>query len=355
MTARDAAGPSALPLDERQAEVLRTILRSHILTGEPVGSRTVSRGARLRLSPASIRAVMAELEERGLLSRTHSSAGRVPTDQAYRLYVDHMMVRRPQVAPAQAQAIDQALRGSRGEVAELLGEASRQLSHFSNRVGLVLAPELSRVVVERLEFVRLHGRRLVAILVAQSGLVHNRILDVEEVLTQEELDRIGNYLSVEFGGLTLPQMREGLRRRLQEERAAYDRLVAASLQLGQRALEADEGDADVFIEGASNLLALPEFSDVDLVRPLFRALEEKKLLIDLLGRVLEGEGVQVVIGEEDELCRMARCSLVASRYGAPDQPMGTLGIVGPTRMEYARAIALVEYLAGVLTRLLCAR
>jgi heat-inducible transcriptional repressor len=195
----------------------------------------------------------------------------------------------------------------------------------------------------------------VAILVARSGLVHNRILEVDTPLGQDELDRIGNYLSLEFGGLTLPQMREGLRRRLSEEQAAYDRLVASSLRLGQRALEADEGDAEVFIEGASNLLELPEFSDVDLVRPLFRALEEKKLLIDLLGRVLQSEGAQVVIGEEDELCGAARCSLVASRYGSPDQPMGTLGIVGPTRMEYARAIALVEYLARVLTRLLCTR
>ena len=351
MTAKDATGGPELPLDERQAKVLRSVILQHIQSGEPVGSRAVSRGARLQLSPASIRGIMAELEERGLLSRAHSSAGRVPTDPAYRLYVDHM-IRRPQVAPAQARAIDDALQGSRGEVAELLGEASRQLSVFSNRLGLVLAPELSRVVVEHLEFVRLDDRRVVAILVGRSGLVHNRILDVEPAPAPEELDRIGNYLSVEFGGLTLPQMREALGRRLREERAAYDRLVAASLDLGSKALEADEGVAEVFIEGASNLLLLPEFSDVDLVRPLFRALEEKRLLIDLLGRVLEGEGVQVVIGEEDDLCRLSRCSLVASSYGGPGRPMGSVGIVGPTRMEYSRAIALVDYLAGVLTRLL---
>jgi len=351
MTAKDSTGRSELPLDERQAKVLRSVILQHTQSGEPVGSRAVSRGARLQLSPASIRGIMAELEERGLLSRAHSSAGRVPTDTAYRFYVDHM-IRRPQVAPAQAQAIDQALQGSRGDVAELLGEASRQLSVYSNRLGLVLAPELSRIVVEHLEFVRLDDRRVVAILVGRSGLVHNRILDVERPPAQEELDRIGNYLSVEFGGLTLPQMREALGRRLREDRAAYDRLVAASLDLGSKALEADEGAAEVFIEGASNLLLLPEFSDVDLVRPLFRALEEKRLLIDLLGRVLDGDGVQVVIGEEDDLCRLSRCSLVASSYGSPEQPMGTVGIVGPTRMEYARAIALVDYLAGLLTRLL---
>lgn len=351
MTARGSAGRAEGQLDERQSEVLRSVIRSHIETGEPIGSRTVSRGARLRLSPASIRSIMADLEERGLLTRSHSSAGRVPTDPAYRLYVDHM-IRLPQVAPGQAQAIDQALQGSRGEVAELLGQASRQLSLFSNRIGLVLAPDLRRVVVDRLEFVRLDERRVVAILVGRSGLVHNRILDLERSPDQAELDRVGNYLSAEFGGRTLPRMREALGRRLREERAAYDRLLAERLELGRKALEAEEGDAEVFIEGASNLLKLPEFSEVDLVRPLLQALEEKRLLIELLGRVLESEGVQVVIGEEDDLCRLARCSLVASSYGSPERPMGTVGIVGPTRMEYPRAIALVGYLARVLTRLL---
>jgi len=351
MTPRPGDSDAGLLLDERQAAVLRSVIRSYVETGEPVGSRTVSRGARLRLSPASIRAVMAGLEERGLLSRSHSSAGRVPTDPAYRLYVDHM-IRPPRVAPAQAHAIDHALEGSRSEVAELLGQASRQLSRYSNRIGLVLAPELRRVVVERMEFVRLDERRVVAILVGRSGQVHNRILELDRSPEQDELDRIGNYISVEFGGLTLPRMREALRLRLREERAACDRILAARLELGRKALEVEEGEAEVFIEGASNLLALPEFCEVELVRPLFRALEEKRLLIDLLGRVLEGDGVQVVIGEEDDLCRRARCSLVASSYGSPERPMGTVGIVGPTRMEYPSAIALVGYLARVLTRLL---
>jgi heat-inducible transcriptional repressor len=353
MTPRAEAGSVDAPLNERQAEVLRSVIRAHIESGDPVGSRTVSHDTRLRLSPASIRSIMADLEERGLLSRAHSSAGRVPTDPAYRFYVDHM-IRHPRLSPAQAQAIDHALERSRGEVAELLGQASRQLSLFSNRIGLVLAPELSRVVVERMEFVRLDERRVVAILVGRSGQVHNRILELERSPLQEELDRIGDHLSAEFGGLTLPDMREALRLRLREDRAACDRILAARLELGRKALEADEGEAEVFIEGASNLLELPEFSEVDLVRPLLRALDEKRLLIDLLGRVLEGRGVQVVIGAEDDLCRQARCSLVASSYGNPGQPMGTVGIVGPTRMEYASAIALVGYLARVLTRLLSA-
>jgi heat-inducible transcriptional repressor len=192
----------------------------------------------------------------------------------------------------------------------------------------------------------------VAILVGRAGLVHNRILELDRVPDQDELERIGRYLSDEFGGMPLERMRDALRQRLREERAIYDRLVAASLDLGHKAVEAEASAGELFVEGASNLLHLPEFADLDVVRTLFRALEEKRVLIDLLGRVLEGEGIQVVIGEENPLSDLARCSLVASNYGSAERPMGTVGIVGPTRMEYPRAMALVSYLAGALSRLL---
>jgi heat-inducible transcriptional repressor len=351
MTAGEENRAGSTALDERQIAVLRSVIRAHIRSGNPVGSTTVARGARLRLSPASIRSIMSELEELGLLAQPHTSAGRVPTDRAYRHYVDRM-IGTPQVAAAQARAIDAALDRSRGEIAEMLGEASRQLSQLSHQVGLVLAPDMGRIIVEHLEFVRLDARRVVAILVGRAGLVHNRILELDRVPDQDELERIGRYLSDEFGGMPLERMRDALRQRLREERAIYDRLVAASLDLGHKAVEAEASAGELFVEGASNLLHLPEFADLDVVRTLFRALEEKRVLIDLLGRVLEGEGIQVVIGEENPLSDLARCSLVASNYGSAERPMGTVGIVGPTRMEYPRAMALVSYLAGALSRLL---
>ena len=351
MSAR-AKSDSEIPgLDERHREVLKAVIRAHVRTGEPVGSQTVSRAGKLRLSPASIRNIMAELAERGLLTQPHTSAGRLPTDLGYRLYVDHL-VGRPQVGRAAAQAIDDALARSRGEVDDLLESASRQLSQFSNQVGLVLAPEIGRINVERLEFVRLEDGRVVAILVGRSGVLHSRILKPGRVPEQDELDRIGRYLSDEFGGMTLPEMRDALRRRWTEERAAYDRLVSTSLALGAEAVAVDDATADLFVDGTSNLLLVPEFADLDIARSLLRALEDKKILIDLLGRVLAGEGVKVVIGEENPLSDLARCSLVASTYGSGERVFGSVGIVGPTRMEYARAIALVEYLAGVLSRLL---
>ena len=337
-------------LDAREREVLRSVIRAHVATGAPVASKSLVARS-LDLSPATIRAIMAELEERGLLVQPHTSAGRVPTDAGYRMYVDRLMDP-ARVNASLAQAIDDAMARSRREIPDLLEEASRQLSRFSHQVGVVLAPELRRIVVEHLEFVRLDPRRVVAVLVDRAGLVHNRILDAEG-LSQEELDRVGRRLTDEYGGRTLTEMRADLLARMREDRLAYDRLVSAGLELGRQVAEAgDRAGGGVFVEGASNLVGGPDFPDVERSKALLRTLEEKSRLVDLLGRMLEGGGVQIVIGRENPLADLTDVSLVASTYGAGERILGTVGIVGPTRMEYARAVALVEHLAGVLTRLL---
>jgi heat-inducible transcriptional repressor len=253
---------------------------------------------------------------------------------------------------SEAHAIDEALHRSRGEIPELLEEASRQLSLFSSQVGVVLAPEWRRLVVEHLEFVRLNPKRVVAILVGKSGVVHNRILDLAQPMEQDELDRIGAYLSNTYSGFTLPKMREDLESRIRQERATYDLLASAALALGQRAVELARADSDVFIEGTSNLLNSREFADLERMRSVFRTLEEKSRLVDLLGRVLDGEGVQVLIGQDNADAHLGECSLVASSYRAGERVMGTVGIVGPTRMQYARAVVLVDYLARVLSGLM---
>jgi len=343
--------PSDDILEPRQRDVLKSVIRAHVVTGEPVGSRTVSRGAGLDLSPATIRNIMAELEEHGLLVQPHTSAGRVPTDRAYRLYVDRLMGR-SRMSAVQTRAIDEALERSRGEIPELLEEASRQLSRFSNHVGVVLAPEWRRIVVEQLEFVRLGPHRVVTILVGRSGVVHNRILEVEDPLEQAELDRIGSYLSERYHGWTLPKIREELKHRITQERETYNLLASKALELGRQAVDLARGDPEVFIEGTSNLLSSPEFSDLERMRNVFRTLEEKSRLVEILGRVLDEDGVQVVIGQENDDADLATCSLVASPYHSGERVVGTVGIVGPTRMQYARAVALVDYLAQVLSRLL---
>lgn len=344
----------SIDLDARQAAVLRAIIGEHTLTGEPVGSQTAARAARVQLSAASIRSVMAELEGLGLLWQPHTSAGRVPTDLAYRVFVDRLM-HRPRVNAAQAQLIERALSGSQGEVAALLGAVSRQLSRFSNQVGLVLAPTLRRIIIDHLEFVRLDGRRILAILVGRSGVVHNRVLHVERSPDQQELDRCGRYLSGEFGHRTLRQMRKLLQQKMSEERALCDRLLSQRLELGRQAVEVRGQESEVLVEGTANLLDTPESADRDKLKAMLRTLEQKETLIGLLSQVLDGEGVQVVIGKENPATGPADLSLVASSYGTDEQALGTLGIVGPMRMEYARAIALVGFLGDLLTRVLSER
>jgi heat-inducible transcriptional repressor len=346
-----AGVPDGDSLGPRELRVLRSVVDTHISTGEPVGSGTVSRRRRERLSAATIRNVMAELERRGLLVQPHTSAGRVPTDRGYRVYVDRLM-RRRSLDALEARRIDAALGRHRGEFPDLLGEASRQLSRFSHQVGVVLAPDVTRTVIDRMEFVRLAARRVLVILVDRSGVVQNRVVEPAEDIDQDELDSVGRYLTDEFGGRTLPEVRAALLEKMSEERAAYDRLMRRSLDLGRRALAISDSEGDVFVEGASNLLDAPEFSDRERMRGLLRTLERKHRLVDLLGRLLGEEGVQVVIGGENPVRDLAGCSLVASSYGTGDRLMGTVGVVGPTRMEYSEACALVGYLSAALSRVL---
>jgi heat-inducible transcriptional repressor len=226
------------------------------------------------------------------------------------------------------------------------------LSRFSSGVGLVVAPEIRRIVVERVEFARLGGRRVMAIVVGRSGVVHHRMLEVDPAIDQEELDRVCRYLNDEFRGMTLPRMRDELLRRMSEERARLDRLVSRSLELGRQAIEVEDDETELFVEGTANLVDHPEFADVGRMRSLLSALDEKTRLVQLLGHVLDGGGVQVLFGSEEPDAPLDGISLVASRYRAGERALGSIGIVGPTRMSYVRAIALVDHLARRLTELL---
>jgi len=338
-------------LGPREREILKALILAHVSTGEPVGSKTVAVTAREVGSAATVRAAMGVLEDKGLLVQPHTSAGRVPTDAAYRLYVDRLMGR-PRMAATSATAIDAALERVRGELDDLLVEASRLLSRHSAQVGIAVAPELRRIVVERIEFARLAGRRVMAILVGRSGVVHHRMLELDEPVDQDELDRVSRMLNEQFGGMTLPTMREALLHGMAEERARLDRMFARSLELGRRAVEVEDGDADVFVEGTANLIDQPEFADLGRMRALLSALERKERLVRLLGSVLESRGVQVLLGSEAPGTLPDGLSVVASRYRAGARVMGAVAVVGPTRMPYARTVALVDHLARRLTLLL---
>lgn len=339
-------------LQGRDREVLRAIVDSYIQTGEPVGSRTVSREHPEARSAATIRNVMADLEQSGFLTQPHASAGRVPTDRGLRYYIEELL--EPQsVAPAERESIVRALRSRGDDAAVLLENAPHVLADFSRNVGLVLIPAFSQRVFERFSFVRIQERRIAALFVSRPGLVDHRVMDVPQDYTQEELDRISNVLSDEFSGLPLSRIRVRLLEMMSEEKAQYDSLLREALELGARSLE-EEGDGDdLIVEGAPNILDPQVFDSADRMKKLFQAFEEKSRLVALLNQCLDEKGWKLFIGSEEAgTPEMEGCALVVSPYHDGLRPVGTVGILGPTRMEYARAISLVDTLARLLTQAL---
>lgn len=340
-----------ISLNPRRQEVLRLVVRFHVQTGEPVGSRTVSRNHPEQLSPASIRNIMADLEDEGFLAQPHTSAGRVPTDKGYRYFVDDLLDV-GQISPEEVTRIEGVLRTTRGEVRTLLEEASYLLSVLSRSVGVVVAPDLAQTLFEHIEFVRIGPQHIVAIFVARSGVVNHRVIRVEEDYGQEQLDRLAALVVRRFSGKTLPEVRRALLDAMSLEKEGMDRFLAEALRLTRLYLDQASEGKRVYLGGRASLASQPEFSDPERLQELLAAFEEKGRLVRILTRCLESDGMKVQIGSENPEPEMSACSVVTSPYGAKDRPLGTVGIIGPTRMEYARAVALVDTMARAMSRTL---
>ena len=336
-------------LTERSRKILEAIIEDYILTAEPVGSRTISRRQGLALSPASVRNVMADLEEMGFLASPHPSAGRVPTEKAYRFYVDSLVGLR-RIAREEREEIHKRCSLTGKDIGEVLKETSRILSSISHYMGIVVAPRFTANVFRHMEFVKLGGRRILAILVSQNGTVQNKIIETDEELQFADLTRMSNYLNDLLKGLTISQVKKRILEEMEEEKIRYDALLANALKLSQQTLEGT--DAEVFIEGQANILEQPEFADVEKMKEIIRAFEEKGQLLALLERSMAAEGVQIFIGSESHLNRMSGMSLVTSTYVTGKNTLGILGVIGPTRMGYAKIIPIVDYTAKQVSRLL---
>jgi len=336
-------------LSERSRHILEAIIEDYIVSAEPVGSRTLSRRHGLSLSPASVRNVMADLEEMGFLTSPHTSAGRVPTDKAYRLYVDSL-VGSSRIAREEREEIRKRCSLTGRDIGEVLKETSRMLSSISHYMGIVVAPRFTANVFRHIEFLKLGGKRLLAIFVSQSGAVQNKIIETDEELQFADLARMSNYLDDLLKGLTITQVKNRILEEMREEKIRYDALLARALKLSQQTLE--DTDAEVFIEGQANILEQPEFADVAKMKEIIRAFEEKGQLLALLERSMAAEGVQIFIGAESHLNRMAGMSLVTSTYVTGKNTLGILGVIGPTRMGYAKVIPIVDYTARQVSRLL---
>jgi heat-inducible transcriptional repressor len=303
------------------------------------------------LSPATIRNVMSDLEEMGYLTQPHTSSGRIPTDKGYRYYVDTLLPA-TRVAAHDRAVIDSSLRGVGGELNEAMEVVPRLLSRLTSQVAYLLAPPSSDAVLKHIEFVRLHPKRVLVVFVDSAEVVSHRVLDTEEDYEPAALERAGRYLVAEFAGKALGEIRRSLVALMAEEKARFDSLLHSAVTLGTRYLDAEAGERRIVVEGTANIMNHPELADLTTMRSLFATFEEKHRLVTLLDRYLDRSGTRVVIGSEAADLALGRLSLVASPYRLGDGGTGWLGIMGPTRMEYERAVALVDYISRLFSTLL---
>ena len=340
-------------LAPRAHEILRKVVAHYILTGEPVGSRTIAKMSGEGLSPATIRNVMSDLEEMGYLTQPHTSSGRIPTDKGYRYYVD-TLVPAARVGAQDRAVIDSSLGGAGVELNEAMEMVPRLLSRLTSQVAYLLSPPSSDAVLRHIEFVRLHPKRVLVVFVDSSEVVSHRVLDTEEDYEPAALERAGRYLVAEFGGKALGEIRRALVTLMAEEKARFDSLLHNAVTLGTRYLdaEAEAGERRIVVEGTANIMNHPELADLTTMRSLFATFEEKHRLVTLLDRYLDRSGTRVVIGSEAADLALGRLSLVASPFRLGDGGNGWLGIMGPTRMEYDRAVALVDYISRLFSTLL---
>ena len=338
-------------LSARSRQILEAIVEDYIATAEPVGSSAVARRHALTLSSATVRNVMANLEELGLLTSPHTSAGRIPTEKAYRFYVDSLVGLR-QVSREEKRQIIQRCRRSGAGLPEILKETSRTLSSLSNYVGIVLAPSFTADIFRQIEFIRIGSRRVLAILVSTNGLVQNRLVETDEDIPEKDLQRMGNYLNELMQGLTISQARERILAEMKDEKVHYDSMMLRALRLSEQAVST--GGEEIFVEGQTRILDQPEFSDAARMKDIFRAFEQKGLLLQLLNRCMTADGVQIYIGSETAVSQSAGVSLVTSRFTTGNNTMGLLGVIGPTRMGYSSVIPIVDYTARLVSRMLSA-
>jgi heat-inducible transcriptional repressor len=335
-------------LDERARTLLKTLIEHYVVDGQPVGSRALSRLSGLELSPATIRNVMADLEDLGFVASPHTSAGRIPTPRGYRFFVDTLLTLRP-LGEQQASIIEGQLRV--GDPQRAMQNAAQLLSSLSQFAGVVLTPRRSSSF-KQLEFVRLSDRRVLLIIVTPEGDVQNRVLLTQTAFTQSQLTEAANMLNEHFAGLSFNQARARLHTELRQLSEDISALMEAAVQAGSEA-EAEAESDPVVVSGERNLLGISDLAtDVETLRRLFDLFEHKTRLIHLLDTSIGAQGVQIYIGGESQLVPMDEMSMVVAPYAVDGQVVGTLGVVGPTRMAYERVIPIVDITARLLSNAL---
>ncbi len=344
--------------------ILSAIINEHLVTGEPIGSKIIAEkfANASGLSSATIRSVMSDLEDIGLVEQPHTSAGRIPTDKGYRFFVDNLL--------GILSLSDEDLRLINKELGlneldssaapdRLMERTSQLLSALSQNVGIVVSPSLAKDRLQHIEFVNLSDKRILVVMVSAPNIVHNKIIRLKETFSNEQLDRTSNYLNAKFGGKSLAQIRAEILKLMHEETALFDKMLQTAMILCSQSIE-DEADnqGEVYVDGTSNILTKRDFADLERLRELLRTIEEKSRLVQILTGCIERDpsikgNVQVIIGSENAASSLQNCTLITAPYriGSGDT-IGTLSVLGPTRIEYARMISIVSYVARILERMM---
>jgi heat-inducible transcriptional repressor len=346
--------------DARGQIILSAIINEHLITGEPIGSKVIAEkfANASGLSSATIRNVMGELEDLGLLEQPHTSAGRVPTDKGYRFYVDNLLGVLS-ISNEDLRMINRELGVTENEWREapdrIMERTSQLLSALSQNVGIVVSPSLAKDRMQHIEFVNLSDKRILVILVSAPNIVHNKIIRLKDSFTNDELNRTARYLNTEFSGKSLAEIRAQILKLMHEETALFDKLLQTAMIICSQSIESDEDTlGDVYVDGTSNILNKRDFADLERLRELLKTIEEKSRFVQILTECIEQDhtlkgNVQVIIGSENTTASLQNCTLITApyRYGE-SETLGTLSVLGPTRIEYARMISIVSYVAKIL-------
>jgi len=338
---------SELSVNERAQHLLKVLIERYIQDGEPVGSRTLSRDSGLDLSPATIRNVMADLEDLGLVSSPHTSAGRVPTASGYRMFVDTLVT----LKPLEAGKIKQLETGlyTSADPKILVESASKLLSRLTHMAGLVMIPRRKQLTFRQIEFLPLSSKRLLTILVTTEGEVHNRVIDVRKSYTASQLVQFANMLNQHYSGLSMEDMHQRLVREMEQARKDMNQIMAQALEMAEQVIDPEISGDDYVMAGQTNLMDFNDFSQMNKLRELFDSFTEKNEILHLLDGSMLAEGVQLFIGEESGYRALDQCSLVTAPYQVDSKVAGVLGVVGPTRMAYDRVIPIVDITAKLLS------
>lgn len=333
-------------LNDRSLYLLKSLVERYIHDGQPVGSRALSKDAQLNLSPASIRNVMADLEDMGLIHSPHTSAGRVPTVSGYRLFVDSLLTVQPLVS-SELQQMQKSLLLDQDNPAAVLAKASRLLSDVTKMAGVVTLPRRETISLHHIEFLPMANNRVLVIFVTDGEEVHNKIIHTEKLFSASELQQAANYLNARYSGQSLSRIRDSIVKDMESDKDLVNQGMIDAVNMAQLTFT-EQPNEDYVLSGQTNLMEFSELSDMERLKQLFDAFSQKRSVIHLLDQCLQADGVQIFIGEESGYSAFDRCSLVTAPYSVNNEVVGVLGVIGPTRMAYEKVIPFVDVTAKLL-------